>query len=60
MVFFQSLSKNQDIIQVDSYNTLCYKVIKNIVHYCLKDYWAISYAKEYYQEFKKSVISIKK
>jgi len=54
VVFFQSLSKNQDIIQVDNYNTLCYEVMKNIAHYYLKNYWAISYAKEYYQEFKKS------
>jgi len=56
-MFFQILSEDQDIVQINNYDVLYYKIIENVIHHCLECHWVIGYAKKYYQELKKFMIS---
>jgi len=47
-MLFYSPGENKDVIQIDYYNLFYNEVPEDVVHYCLKDGWAISYSKEYY------------
>ena len=47
-MFFQILSEDQDVVQINNYDVLYYKIIENVIHHCLKWHWIIGYAKEHY------------
>jgi len=49
-------SKDQDVVQVDHYDTFRYEVPENVVHYSLESGWAVSHAKEHYQGFEQASI----
>ena len=49
-------SKDQDVVQVDHYDTFCYEVPEDVVHHSLEGGWAVSHAKEYYQGFEQTSI----
>ena len=57
LVVFQGLSKDEDVVQVDYYDLIYYKVLKYIIH-SLKHSGAVSYSKEYYQRLKKFIVSV--
>ena len=59
MVVFKSLSKDKNVIQIDYYNLFYYEVLKNVIHHSLECNRTINHSKEYYQKFKKTMVSVK-
>jgi len=55
-MLFLHLGEDQDVVQVDHYNTFCYEVPKDVVHHGLEGGWTVSYSKEHYQGFKQTSI----
>jgi len=49
-------SKDQDVVQVNHYDTFRYEVPEDVVHHGLEDGRAISHAKEHYQGFEQASI----
>ena len=57
-IFFHSSSKNENVVQVDNYNTFCYKVLEDVVHHYLEYGWTVSHTKKYYQQLKQSMVGM--
>jgi len=45
-------SKDQNVVQVDHYDTFCYEVPEDVIHHSLEGGGAVGHAKEHYQGFK--------
>jgi len=51
-------SKDQDVIQIDYYDTFRYEVLEDVVHHGLESGRTISHAKEHYQGFEQASIGL--
>ena len=58
-MLFLHLGEDQDVVQVDHYNTFCYEVPKDVVHHGLEGGWTVSHSKEHYQGFEQASIGLK-
>jgi len=50
MLFFY-LGEDQDVVQIDHYDTFYYEVPEDVVHHSLEGGQTVSHSKEHYQGF---------
>ena len=48
IVVFQDPNKDEDIIQINYYNSFCYEILEDVIYYSLKYSKAIYYDKKHY------------
>ena len=57
-MFFLHLGEDQDVVQIDHHDTLCYEVPEDVVHHGLEGGRTIGHFKEHYQGFEQTSIGL--
>ena len=59
VMLFDCLCEDQDVIQIDHYNSFHDEFVEDIVHHGLECGWAVGKAKEHHQRFEEAMIGAK-
>ena len=56
LVLFLRLGEDQDVVQIDHHDILCYEVPEDVIHHGLEGGRTVGHSKKHYQGFKQTSI----